>query len=108
MRPKIIAAQQLAQILTEMPGWHLSDDGRAIGLRLTFKTFSQAFAFMTEMALTSEAIDHHPDWSNSYRRVSIKLTTHDVGGVTELDIHLAQFMHQAAERFGARFDEPDR
>ena len=55
-----------------------------------FNDFKEAFAFMTKVAEVAEAMDHHPDWSNSYKRVTIELMTHDSGGITELDFELAE------------------
>ena len=66
-----------------------------------FKDFSQAFAFMTRVALVAEKMDHHPDWSNVYNRVSVSLTTHDANGVTLRDIKLA-------EKMNALYDEMRR
>lgn len=61
-----------------------------------FAGFVQAFGFMTQVALRAEALNHHPDWSNSYNRVSISLTTHDAGGLTTLDFKLAEHIENAA------------
>ena len=55
-----------------------------------FKDFSEAFAFMTRVALLAESMQHHPNWSNVYNRVSIELTTHDLGGLSDLDVQLAR------------------
>lgn len=62
----------------------------SLSCELVFRDFKQAFAFMTEVALLAEKADHHPEWSNVYSRVSIVLTTHDVGGITVKDIELAK------------------
>lgn len=75
--------------LTRVPGWSLSDQG-AIAKSYKFKDFSQAFAFMTRVALLAEKAGHHPDWSNSYNRVEIALKTHDAGAVTQKDFALAE------------------
>ncbi len=65
-----------------------------------FATFREAFAFMTEVALSAEKMDHHPEWTNVYNRVSVKLSTHDAGGkVTEKDRRLASVMDRAYLRF---------
>ena len=61
-----------------------------------------AFGFMTRVALMADKMDHHPEWSNVYNRVSIVLTTHDAGGVTELDLTLARFIDEAAAALGAK------
>ena len=64
-------------------------DGTAIARQFRFADFSQAFGFMTRVALAAETLDHHPDWSNVYSTVDITLSTHDAGGLTELDFTLA-------------------
>ncbi len=76
--------------LARLPGWALDDTGTAIGKRFQFTDFSTAFAFMTRVALAAERLDHHPDWCNSYRRVDITLTTHEIGGLSRRDIALAE------------------
>ena len=66
-----------------------SFDGKCIKRDFKFKTFVEAFSFMTAFALEAEKLDHHPDWSNVYNQVSIKLNTHDANGITQLDLDLA-------------------
>jgi 4a-hydroxytetrahydrobiopterin dehydratase len=61
-----------------------------------FKTFRQAWGWMTEMALLAEKLDHHPEWSNTYNRVQVVLTTHDCDGLSDLDVKLAERMDTAA------------
>ena len=77
-------------------GWTLAADGLSISRTFTFKNFSEAFAFMTRSALAAEKLDHHPDWSNVYKTVEVKLNTHDAGGLTELDFELARRMSRYA------------
>jgi 4a-hydroxytetrahydrobiopterin dehydratase len=91
--------RQVHAKLAALPGWTLSDDGRAISRRFTFADFRAAFAFMTQVALAAERADHHPEWSNVYNRVDIRLTTHDAGGLTDRDFALAAVADAAA---GAR------
>ena len=67
-----------------------SIDGNKLRKEFVFADFKQAFAFMAKAADIAEAMDHHPDWSNSYKRVTIELTTHDLGGITDLDFELAE------------------
>jgi len=76
-------------------GWALLDGRDAISKSFTFKNFRKAFAWMSEMALWAEKMDHHPEWSNTYNRVSVTLQTHDAGGITELDTSLARRMDAA-------------
>ena len=71
-------------------GWHLGEDGKAIKRAYRFDDFTEAFAFMTRVALLAEVADHHPDWSNSYNRVEISLSTHSAGGITSKDYALAK------------------
>jgi 4a-hydroxytetrahydrobiopterin dehydratase len=91
-----LAAADVRERLAARPGWQLVDDGRAIERRFKFADFSAAFAFMTRVALAAERADHHPEWSNVYNRVTIRLTTHDAGGVTERDFALAAAADAAA------------
>ncbi len=85
-----------AQALALLPLWRASDDGSAMTRTFIFADFSEAFGFMTRAALAAEALDHHPDWSNSYKTVKVTLTTHDAGGLTPLDVKLAQIMDSLA------------
>ncbi|MEM6761530.1 MAG: 4a-hydroxytetrahydrobiopterin dehydratase [Pseudomonadota bacterium] len=79
-----------------LSGWSLDGDGKAISRTLKFKDFTEAFAFMTQVALAAEKMDHHPEWSNVYNTVSVRLTTHDAGGLTSKDVALAEFIDTAA------------
>lgn len=79
------------------PHWSLSTDGLAITRSLRFADFGAAFAFMTRVALAAEKADHHPEWSNVYNRVDVRLTTHDAGGLTERDFALAAAIDAAAD-----------
>jgi 4a-hydroxytetrahydrobiopterin dehydratase len=76
--------------LADLPGWTLRCDGLAIERAFQFGDFSEAFAFMTRVALLAEKADHHPEWSNVYNRVVITLTTHDAGGLSERDVAMAK------------------
>ncbi len=77
------------EALAGLPDWEPRAGGAAIGRRFRFAGFPEAWAFMSRVALAAEAMDHHPDWSNSYRTVDITLTTHSAGGLTALDRDLA-------------------
>jgi 4a-hydroxytetrahydrobiopterin dehydratase len=96
--PKLgrLDAEQVLERLAAVPDWTLSDDGLAITRQFKFADFQQAFAFMTHVALAAERADHHPEWSNVYNRVDMRLTTHDAGGLTERDFALAVVADAAA------------
>ncbi|MBZ9737854.1 MULTISPECIES: 4a-hydroxytetrahydrobiopterin dehydratase [unclassified Mesorhizobium] len=89
-----LGRQAAEAALTGLDGWTLAQDGASIGRTFTFNNFSEAFAFMTRVALAAEKMDHHPDWSNVYKTVVVTLNTHDAGGVTALDIELAKKMNR--------------
>ncbi len=95
MTAKLDAAQ-LPGLLATLPAWTLAPAADAISRHLEFADFSEAFAFMTRVALGAERRDHHPDWSNSYNVVDVTLTSHDAGGLTMRDIDLARFIDRAA------------
>ncbi|MBN9505125.1 MAG: 4a-hydroxytetrahydrobiopterin dehydratase [Altererythrobacter sp.] len=79
-----------AEALAALPDWSPRADGLAMERRFKFRDFSEAFAFMTRLALLAEKHDHHPEWSNVYNRVTVVLTTHDAGGLSERDTKLAK------------------
>lgn len=87
-------AAALQQALTGLPAWRLHEGKLQRDLR--FPDFARAFAFLTAVALRAEANNHHPDWRNSYDRVWIQLSTHDAGGITALDVELAQAIDKLA------------
>ncbi len=82
--------QERTAALTELTGWALREDGLAIARDFKFGSFSEAFAFMTRVALEAEKADHHPEWSNVYNRVHVTLTTHDAGGLSQCDVKMAK------------------
>ncbi len=96
MRPlKLDEAQRLASLAT-LQGWQVVPGRDAIAKQFRFADFNSAFGWMSRVALMAEKLDHHPEWLNVYGRVDVTLSTHDAGGVTELDIQLARFMDHAA------------
>jgi len=80
----LLSETEITAALADHPGWSCIDD--ALHRTFEFKTFIAAFGFMTSVALIAEKLDHHPDWSNTYNRVQIAVSTHDRGGVTDLDV----------------------
>ena len=79
-----------AGLAAALPGWALVEGRDAIRRGFRFRDFSEAWGFMARVALLAEAQDHHPEWSNTYNRVEILLTTHDAGGLSERDLRLAR------------------
>ena len=71
-------------------GWALSADGKALEKSFRFKDFSEAFGFLTRVAMHAEKVDHHPEFTSVWNRVDFRLTTHDSGGVTDRDVMLAE------------------
>ena len=94
-RPSKLSDEEIRGKLERVPGWELAEG--KLHRSLKFDDFKRAFAFMTSVALVAERMDHHPEWSNVYNRVTIDLSTHDAGGVTELDFRLAA---AASELYG--------
>lgn len=77
-------------------GWSLSEDGKALEKSFRFTDFSQAFAFLTRVAMHAEKADHHPEFTSVWNKVDFRLTSHDSGGVTERDAKLAEAIDQLA------------
>ena len=100
MRPTRLSTKQIEQALQALPAWRyvVSDDAGSdfLSREFQFADFNAAFGFMSRVAMIAERMDHHPDWSNVYKRVTINLSTHDAGGVTELDLRLAAFCDGAS------------
>jgi 4a-hydroxytetrahydrobiopterin dehydratase len=84
------------QALAGLNGWKEVADRDAIVKEFRFADFNQAFAFMTQIALKAERMDHHPEWSNVYNRVSVVLSTHECGGVSQRDVDMARFIDTLA------------
>lgn len=87
--PQLTEAER-DEALAALPEWTLHADGLAISREFKFRNFSEAWAFMSRVALIAEKHDHHPEWSNVYNRVAITLTTHDAGGLSERDVKMAR------------------
>lgn len=89
-------AEAVEAALAALDGWTLEEGGGAILRRFAFSDFNAAFGFMTRAALVAEKLDHHPEWSNVYNRVEVRLTTHSARGLTALDFELARRMDAIA------------
>jgi len=83
---------QITAALSNLKGWDRHKSRSALTKQFQFKDFNEAFGFMTKIALKAEQLNHHPEWSNIWNKVDITLSTHDVGGVSQKDISLAQFI----------------
>uniref|UniRef100_A0A832M2F7 Putative pterin-4-alpha-carbinolamine dehydratase n=1 Tax=Oscillatoriales cyanobacterium SpSt-402 TaxID=2282168 RepID=A0A832M2F7_9CYAN len=90
----VLSTSELELALPELKGWSI-EQGK-LHCRFQFSSFIEAFGFMTSVALVAETMGHHPEWCNVYNRVSVNLTTHDAGGITMNDIHLARKMNELA------------
>ena len=95
-RPKRLSPEAQAEALAALTGWKPVQGREAGAKRFVFRDFSEAFGWMTRVALLAEAMNHHPEWSNVYRTVDVTLATHDAGGLTAKDVTLARIMDQLA------------
>jgi 4a-hydroxytetrahydrobiopterin dehydratase len=93
-RPAKLSPQEVTSALSALPGWSVLNG--KLHREYKFPDFTYAFAFMAAIAAFAEKLDHHPDWSNVYNTVAVNLSTHDVGGITELDFKLAGKMEIVA------------
>ena len=87
---KRLSDTERAELGVTVPGWAPALDHDALRREFKFADFSAAWGFMTRVALAAEKMDHHPDWSNVFNTVRIELSTHDVGGLSDNDVRLAQ------------------
>ena len=95
---KLLTEEERQTSLASIPEWQMAEGRDAIVRSLKFTNFASAFGFMAEIALVAEKMDHHPEWFNVYNRVDITLSTHDAGGLTALDIKLAQAIDRSSAR----------
>ena len=91
-----LTAEARKSAMAKLSGWSDVPGRDAISKKFVFNDFIAAFGFMTRAALIAEKLDHHPEWFNVYKTVEVTLSTHDAGGVTELDVRLAQEMDRLA------------
>jgi 4a-hydroxytetrahydrobiopterin dehydratase len=94
-RPQRLDDAVLSERLPRLDGWTL-DDGK-LTREFNFRDFNEAFGFMARAALIAERLDHHPEWFNVYATVRVQLTTHDAGGISDLDFTLAEAMNHIAD-----------
>jgi 4a-hydroxytetrahydrobiopterin dehydratase len=88
MTATLLTPEEISLLADQLPGWSVL--GSKLQRQWKFKNFVDAFGFMSRVALLAESMHHHPDWSNVYSRVTIELTTHDLGGLSDQDVQLAQ------------------
>jgi 4a-hydroxytetrahydrobiopterin dehydratase len=97
-RPTVLDAGALERELVSLEGWSLVEG--KLHTELSFADFASAFGFMASAAVVAAEMDHHPEWTNVYSRVTVDLVTHDAGGITELDVTLARRMTDLAAATG--------
>ncbi len=94
--PQKLSGEARDRAFARLRGWSNVEGRDAIHKKFVFADFNAAFGFMTRAALIAEKMDHHPEWSNVYKTVEVTLSTHDAGGLTELDVKLAEAMDKLA------------
>tara|TARA_Y100001968_G_C19407112_1_gene744282 strand:- start:139 stop:429 length:291 start_codon:yes stop_codon:yes gene_type:complete len=87
MKSELLTQEEIESIPKDFPDWGIK--GKKLSRKINFSNFIEAFGFMTKIAIIAESINHHPEWSNIYSQVNIELTTHDLGGISKLDLKLA-------------------
>ena len=87
MKPYLLKEEEIKELSAKIPGWEIYPN--YIERNIIFQNFVDAFSFMTKVALLAEKYNHHPNWENVYSQVIIKLSTHDLGGISSLDLVLA-------------------
>ena len=95
-QPAKLSPEEVSSALPSLPGWSVVEG--KLHREYKFSDFVSAFGFMAAAATVAEKLDHHPDWSNVYNRVTVDLSTHDAGGITSLDIQLAERMEKLAQK----------
>lgn len=95
---KTLEKEEVSNFMEQhLKNWIFEDN--SIKRDLKFGTFIQAFSFMTAIAMEAEKADHHPDWSNSYNKLNISLTSHSAGGVTQADLDLAVIINSLYRKY---------
>jgi len=86
-----LSSEQISEQLKSLPGWSVKEE--KLHKNFEFGSFNEAFGFMTRAAMEIEKMNHHPEWFNVYNKLTVDLTTHDAGGITENDINLAKILN---------------
>ena len=86
-----LSESSIEEKLKNLPGWSIKKD--KLHKEFQFNDFNQAFGFMTRAAMEIEKMNHHPEWFNVYNRITVELTTHDAGGITDNDVNLARILN---------------
>ncbi|MFW2382303.1 MAG: 4a-hydroxytetrahydrobiopterin dehydratase [Acidimicrobiales bacterium] len=94
VNPHLLTAAERHTLAEALPSWTV--DGETLRRRFQFASFTEAMAFVSAMVEPSETLNHHPTWTNTYNRVDIELTTHDAGGLSDLDVQWAKLAERAA------------
>ncbi len=89
-----LSSEQISEELKNLPGWSVKEE--KLHKDFEFGDFNEAFGFMTRAAMHIEKMNHHPEWFNVYNKLTVDLTTHDAGGITENDINLAKILNSLA------------
>ena len=94
-RAEKLSSEEITAALTDLPGWTVQEN--KLHKQYKFDNFAQAMGWMMQVAIHADKLDHHPEWSNVYNRVTVSLTTHDLDNqISDLDVKLARKMEQAA------------
>ena len=96
MKPYLLQDKELKELIAKIPGWEIKSE--YLKREFDFQNFIEPFSFMTKIALICEKYNHHPNWKNIYSKVIIKLSTHDLGGITNLDEKLASEINVAFDQ----------
>ena len=86
-----VSEAEIIEELKKLEGWNIKDN--KLHKEFQFDSFNQAFGFMTRAAMEIEKMNHHPEWFNVYNRITVELTTHDAGGITDNDVNLARILN---------------
>ena len=95
MKAALLSDQQIGLLKDKLPNWSIRE--KKLIRELSFPNFINAFGFITKVAMIAETMNHHPEWSNCYSKVNIELSTHELGGISNLDIELARNIDKLIE-----------